>query len=269
MAEQDYEDVYVRVWGRYPVAVPGERYSVWMNAMAHPGSYEILASYVGPGMSRSEPLGEKELVKIWGGGSIVSLKIAEMNPLPDYVRGLYTISVKIRDIETAKIVGVSSFSLRCAGYEEAARILADAWDERKRAEPIHAELDGRNFFAMTSTEIVEEVLSKYPKASVKVLDNKTMAPSRLFVEWVLGQAWTNLDKYTAEDYDCDDFTDRLLGWLSTIPCAWARIYGQRPDGSGGHAMCGAVTCDEGLILIEPQTCTIVQKIGWDAYRVVV
>jgi len=76
----------------------------------------------------------------------------------------------------------------------------------------------------------------------------------------LAEDKTNLAKYVPEYHDCDDFSFRLMGQVSTpgwSDIAFGIVFAHTPEGE--HAVNCFVSATHAVLLIEPQTDEIMAK----------
>ena len=111
---------------------------------------------------------------------------------------------------------------------------------------VSGELDG-----ISLIELLNEQVGVDCEKRISDMNYKLIARSEM--ERFLKQDLTNTHKYIAEDYDCDDFSFRLMGMLSAP--GWAKIaagilWGRFPK---PHAINCFVDSNHAFWLIEPQS----------------
>jgi len=98
---------------------------------------------------------------------------------------------------------------------------------------------------------------EYPEAQVYLSDATYTLPSKQDIEWFLAQDRSNKFDYIYNDFDCDDFSYRLMGQFS-VP-NWSHLtFGV--VWTDKHALNCFVDEDKKFWFVEPQTDEILESL---------
>ncbi len=118
---------------------------------------------------------------------------------------------------------------------------------------------------ISSKSLYALLWAKFPGAEVWLADSEYHLCDMDAIKIFLEKDETNLYQYLDNDYDCDDFADRLMGQFA-IP-GWAN-YAIGTVWTSGHKLCGCVDVNLKFWFLEPQSDRIQDELeGWQGVQV--
>jgi hypothetical protein len=136
-------------------------------------------------------------------------------------------------------------------------------------EKIFGEPTPTDWVLLDYVSVAEKLISAFPRAKLYLSDNDYYTCPKETIATFLSEDPTNLEQYTSELFDCDDFSFRLMGQFHVKPyaslafgIAWSEV----------HAYNVFIDSTGQVYLVEPQTDQILlpsNDISYDTALIII